>query len=63
MPKISIVEKDEQTLNKNFGYKKDGVSLSFALRVDVKKELKAFLELMEEARKDIEAEITKLDIK
>ncbi len=60
MTKLNIIEKDEQTLIKNFGYKKDGVSLSFDLRVDVKKQLKAFLELMEEAKKDIEEELKKL---
>lgn len=60
MPDLKIIEKDEQQLRKNFGYTKDGISLKFTLRVDVKKELKAFLELMAEAKQDIEKEIEKL---
>lgn len=47
--------------SKDFIYvsKDDTVSLSFTLNVDDQKELKAFLPLLEEAKKDVEEELRK----
>lgn len=48
-----VIQKVEQTTNRNFGYMLDGVKLEFTLRVDVKKEINAFLVLMEAATKEL----------
>lgn len=52
------VKKEHETM-KNFSYSKGGVVLKFTLRVDIKKELKDFLELLREAEKGVEGEIKK----
>jgi hypothetical protein len=56
VPKGTIA-RGEQPVRKTFSYVKDGVALEFTLRVDIKKELKAWLDLMEVARLDIIKEI------
>lgn len=43
---------------KEFNYTRNGVGLNFTLRTDIKQELKDFLELLNEAIKDVSAEIT-----
>lgn len=61
MPKYTknITQRDH-TENKTFSYKRNGVELDFTLRIDIKQQLKDFLELLKEAQKDVESEITKL---
>lgn len=56
-----ILKKAEQPVSRQFGYELDGITLSFTLRVDVKRQLKAWLALMEAAREDIEKELARLD--
>jgi len=48
---------DRSTRTKNFNYLKGNVQLAFNLRTDVKTELKAFLELLEKAIKDVKTEL------
>jgi hypothetical protein len=43
-----------------FGYTLDGVGFNVTLRTDIKKELVAFLEILEQARADISAELRKI---
>ena len=43
--------------NKTFNYSKGKVSLRFVLRIDIKTELKDFLELLQRAQEEIEEEI------
>ena len=50
----------ENKTTKNFSYKKGEVSLSFALNLDKREELEAFVELLEKAAEDVGAELTKL---
>lgn len=57
----SVIQKAEQKVVKNFGYQKDGINLEFSLRVDVKKDLNIFLELMDAASRDIKNELARLD--
>lgn len=45
--------------HKRWNYENGGVSLGFTLRVDVKEEMKNFLEMLKRAQQEIEAEITK----
>lgn len=47
----------EQTQNKGFSYTKGATSLSFSLRIDIKQELKDFLECLEAAMADVKKEI------
>lgn len=47
-----------QTTSRHFAYAKDGVSLTFSLRTDISKELKAFLECLKLAIKDVESALT-----
>lgn len=49
--------KEEHKTTRNFSYSKDKVGLNFALRVDVKNELRAFQELLIKALKDVEEEL------
>lgn len=46
---------------KDYSYEIGGTSLRFTLRTDVKIELKAFLELMERAREDIQKDLAALN--
>ncbi len=54
-----IVTKDTAQVTRQFNYSKDGVNLNFSLRVDVKKQLKIFKELLEIALKDVTEELNK----
>jgi len=49
--------KSDNKTTKNFTYSKGKVSLNFALRIDVKNELKDFLELLKVAQKEVEEEL------
>lgn len=49
----------DHTTNKKFGYNKDGVTLDFTLRTDVKIELVAFLEMLKQAVVDVQEELNK----
>jgi hypothetical protein len=53
---FSQVKTDNKT-TKNFSYSKGKVSLTFTLRIDVKNELKDFLELLKVAQKEVEEEL------
>lgn len=52
--------KDTGILTRQFSYKKGEVKLEFSLRVDIKQGLKDFKECLEEALKDVQAEIAKI---
>ena len=56
MSLFNQVKTDNKT-TKNFAYSKGKVSLSFSLRIDIKNELKDFLELLKVAQKEIEEEL------
>lgn len=47
--------------NRTFNYSKNGITLGFALRVDIKDQLKNFKELLLKALEDVEQEINKLN--
>lgn len=49
----------DHSVTKSFKYEKDGVTLVFGLRVDIKSQLKAFEELLVEALAEVREEITK----
>jgi hypothetical protein len=59
-PTKGIITKEQQT-RKEFVYNKDGVQLAFSLRIDIKKELKAFIDLMEAAKVDLAKELGLID--
>lgn len=42
---------------KHFNYEKAGVKLNFSLNIDSKKQLTTFLQLLQEAQKDVEEQI------
>ena len=50
------VKSDNKT-TKNFTYSKGKASLNFTLRIDIKNELKDFLELLKVAQKEVEDEL------
>ena len=58
-----IITKKEQPVKKEYGYEKDGVQLNFTLRVDIKKEMSAFMALMNSAAEDIAKDLAALDSK
>lgn len=49
--------KSDNTTTKKFSYSKGKVSLNFTLRIDIKNELKDFLELLKVAQKEVESEL------
>lgn len=51
--------KQDHTTRKNFKYEKEGIALSFTLRVDVKNELKNFEDLLIVALEDVREELKK----
>jgi len=51
--------KTDNKTNKTFSYLKGDVKLNFTLRIDIKTELKDFLEILKVAQKEIEKEINK----
>lgn len=57
----SILKQDTAEISRKFSYSKDNVQLNFVLRIDVKHELKGFLECLEKATVDVKAQIA--DIK
>jgi hypothetical protein len=52
MDKKKILQRD-QTESKTFTYSKGGVVLNFTLRVDIKQEMKDFIECLEAATLDV----------
>ncbi len=59
--KKGILKKDTGVVIKKFDYELDGCTLKFDLRIDVKIQLKAYTHLLEQALKDVEAELAKID--
>ena len=57
----SILKKDTAVTRKTFVYDLDGVRIEFTLRIDVKKELKAARLIVDQALKDFDVELYKLD--
>ena len=53
--------KKSQEDKRTFNYEQDDVKLNFTLRTDVKRELVAFLDLLNEAKVDIEKVIKSFD--
>jgi len=51
--------KSNSSIARTFDYNQNGVRLNFTLRIDVKQELKDFLELLKLAEKEVEEEINK----
>lgn len=51
--------KKETISSKKFVYSKDGCNLEFTLNIDVKKEIKDFLEILKVAVIDVEEELNK----
>ena len=51
------IKADTAVVRREFRYEGEGVTLAFSLRIDVKKELKTFLELLKAAAVDVEKEI------
>jgi len=56
--KKSIVQ-DKSTSTKNFFYEKNGITLDFKLRTDIKTQLKDFKELLSVAILEVDNEINK----
>ena len=52
--------KTDSTVNKQFSYSLDGVNFNVTVRIDVKKELKAMIQIIERCKADMEAELKKL---
>lgn len=61
MAKNSPIKKDVAIVRRTFSYIKNDIPLNFNLRIDVKQELKDFLEILTEAKLDVEHELTKLN--
>ena len=55
--KLKGTIKQDHTENKSFHFEKDGIRLDFTLRIDVKKELLSFDEILKEAQKIVEEEL------
>ena len=58
---MNKILKTEQISRKDFSYELDGIRLNFQLRIDVKRELAAFLEILKRAQEDVDEEIKKLN--
>jgi len=52
--------KKESIVSKTFSYSKGKVSLNFTLRIDIKQEMKDFVELLKVALEELENEIIKI---
>lgn len=63
MTNTKIVQRDTGVVQRQFKYSLDGVNLDFTLRIDVKKELKDFLELLKIAEQDVSEELNKISDK
>ena len=50
----------EQVVRQSFAYQLGNITLSFQLRIDTDQEMKAFLQLMDRAKKDIETALAKV---
>lgn len=59
MAKNKAFVEANHTQSKSFSYKKGGVTLSFSLRVDIKQEMKDFVELLERAVVEVGEEFAK----
>jgi hypothetical protein len=57
-PRKKILTKDTEKLIKTFSYQKGDMALGFDIRVDVKQRLKDFRDLLLEATKDVEKELS-----
>lgn len=53
----NFVQRNTSLVSRTFDYQNGDISLKFTLRIDVKKDLKIFKELLETALKDVTAEI------
>lgn len=60
MAKDDKILKADSTVNKQFNYSLDGVNFNVTIRIDVKKELKAMLQILDRCKADMEAELKKL---
>lgn len=60
MAKDDKILKTDSTVNKQFNYSLDGVNFNVTIRIDVKKELKAMLQILDRCKADMEAELKKL---
>lgn len=49
--------KSDNKVSKQFSYSKGNVALNFTLRIDIKNELKDFLECLKVAQKEVEEEL------
>lgn len=58
MSQKKILQKDS-TVSRKFAYVLGNVSLNFTLRIDIKQELKDFIEILKTAQRDIEEELNK----
>ncbi len=56
---IKTTVQTDHTQTKQFSYSKNKVGLNFSLRTDTKTELKDFLELLEQAQKEVKEELDK----
>lgn len=54
-----VLRRDTAELRRQFSYNKGICNLNFTLRVDIKQELKDFLEILEAAKADVKAELDK----
>jgi hypothetical protein len=60
MAKDDKILKADSTVNKQFNYSLDGVNFNVTVRVDIKKELKAMIQIIDRCKADMEAELKKL---
>lgn len=63
MPPQKEIPKDfttrDHTDSRSFSYRRNDTQLSFTLRVDIKQQLKDFLEILNAAAKDVAEELEK----
>lgn len=60
MAKDDKILKADTTTKKDFNYSLDGVNFNVTIRIDVKKELKAMIQIIDRCKADMEAELKKL---
>ena len=56
----NTLKRDTEKINRTFSYQKGACQLNFQLRIDIKQELKDFLECLVIAKKDVEEQIAKV---
>lgn len=54
------VLQSNNSVSKAFSYELDGVALNVTLRVDIKKDMKAFIQILDRCKADVEEELKKL---